>query len=518
MAAHAHHVRQHARSGGLAIGARERGNGHAARPARREHHVHHLAGDVARLALTGCDVHAEARAGVDLANAGAVLLVADGDVLAEEVDATDVEPHRLDHALGHLAVVGVDDIRHVDGRAAGREVGGLAQQHRLVLLRHGVEGVALLGKAAHGLRVDVDLGELLLVTDAAARVAVERLDQLLDRALAVADDAARHAQGRRFELAVDDQQAMVEALDHLLHQHAVREFLRDVVGDLKFVFVAHVHGHALAVIAVDRLEHDRVADLLRRLDRAVELVDQPLFRHRQAEVAEDAIGQRFVLGDLGRDHRGVAGRRGLDALLVLAVAHLDQALVVEPEPGNASRLGRLDERAGGRAQRLLLGQMQKVVVVLRQLRPGARRAIAEGDEIEQVECQLTGHQAHFLLVVAVEHVALLALRHRPRLGKAGADAGLPLQLQSQRGMDRRRLAVRRQPVASAPARELVEQRRQRLAVGGAITIAAVVHREADRAILGVAVGADEDAGMGDFHGGSLECWRASGTRRESSEI
>ena len=68
--------------------------------------------------------------------------------------------------------------------------------------------------------IDLDLGEHLLVTEAAARVGVRDLDELLECVLAVTDDVRRHAVGRRDELMVDDERPEVLA-DQLALDHHV---------------------------------------------------------------------------------------------------------------------------------------------------------------------------------------------------------------------------------------------------------------------------------------------------------
>ena len=76
------------------------------------------------------------------------------------------------------------------------------------------------------LRVDLEPRQHLLVADAAARVLVHDLDQLRDRVLAVADDVARRAARRRDQLAVDDEQAVVVALEVGLDDHRARVLAR----------------------------------------------------------------------------------------------------------------------------------------------------------------------------------------------------------------------------------------------------------------------------------------------------
>ena len=138
VAGHLEDVREHARRRRLAVGAGDRGDRHARGRAGREQHVDHGPGRVARRALGGRDVHAEARRGVHLADAAADLLVRERDVLRQEIDAADVEADRLDGAHRHVAVVRVDDVGDVGRGAAGGEVRGRAQVHLAARFRHRV--------------------------------------------------------------------------------------------------------------------------------------------------------------------------------------------------------------------------------------------------------------------------------------------------------------------------------------------------------------------------------------------
>ena len=79
-----------------------------------------------------------------------------------------------------------------------------------------------------------------------------------------------------------------------------------------------------AVVGVERLGHDREADVVRRLDGVLGPVDQPLLGDRQAERLEQHPGVLLVARDLDGDVPGLPRHRRLDALLVAAVAELDQ--------------------------------------------------------------------------------------------------------------------------------------------------------------------------------------------------
>ncbi len=55
-----------------------------------------------------------------------------------------------------------------------------------------------------------------------------------------------------------------------------------------------------------------------------------LLGYRKAHVPEQAGSAFLVARQRSRDGTGVAGDRGLDAFLILAVAELHQAVIVEP--------------------------------------------------------------------------------------------------------------------------------------------------------------------------------------------
>jgi hypothetical protein len=109
------------------------------------------------------------------------------------------------------------------------------------------------------------------VAHTAPRVGVGQLDELLDGGLAVTDHVRRHALGHRGQPAVDDQAPVVAAGDVGLDDHpaATGLVLGDREGLAHVVRVLQVEAHAPAVVAIQRLDHDGVADPLGHGDRLV---------------------------------------------------------------------------------------------------------------------------------------------------------------------------------------------------------------------------------------------------------
>ena len=466
-------------------------------------------------------MHAEARGGVDLADAAADVLVGLGDVGGEEVDAADVEADGADGADRHLAVVGVDDVGDVDRRAAGRQVGGGAQVDDLALGRDGVLVVALLGQHALGLLVELEPGQHLLVADAAARVLVHDLDQLLDRALAVADDVAGHALGGGDQLAVDHQQAMVEAFEEALDQHGAAVLAGGGEGRLDLLLVHQADADAAAMIGVERLDHDREADAPGGRGRVLGVVDHALLGHGQAEIAQQPDGLLLVRGELDRDVRRRAGDRGLDPLLEAAVAELDQALAVQPQPGDVALLGRRHQGRRARAQRLALGEADEAVAAALEVEmlgvEVGRAQLRRQEGVEQLEAELARLQADLRLLVLVDDEVLAGLARAPGLAEGDGRAGDVLQL------DRDMLEHVAEPGALALVQAADEA--AGLAVGAAVLVQAragsssravdeagaqplgrpfleraQVQRQPDHREQGVDVGADIDLRVQDLHG------------------
>ena len=117
----------------------------------------------------------------------------------------------------------------VGGGAAGGEVGVVAQDHAHALGRYGIDRHVLLGENAEGDFIEADLGQRGGVAIAALRVEIDRIHQLLDGALTVADDMRRFAAGGGDQLVADHQHAEIVAgqvaLDHDVAAEAACEFV-----------------------------------------------------------------------------------------------------------------------------------------------------------------------------------------------------------------------------------------------------------------------------------------------------
>ena len=254
---------------------------------------------------------------------------------------------------------------------------------------------------------------------------------------------------------------------------------------------------------------------LRGVDRVLGVADVELPRHRQAEVGEQLRAELLVGGDLDGGVRGLAGQRRLDALLVLALADLDQAGVVQPHPGDVAGLGGADQRQRRGAERAAAGE---IVEVLDRLGDVEVLFVARRDQLEDQRCApprrprgrsprtrsrraprprpggapgrvsatSAGAPARFCSAIATCAISSprrqsavlepLGERH-PVLGDGGGEAGQVLE---------------------AAARQLRAVMRHRR-VGAAVEI----DGQPDQRLLGVDVRADVDGGRNDLHAGLL---------------
>src|SRR5262245_58864523 len=211
-------------------------------------------------------MHAQTRRGVDFDDA-VVRTRRHGYVVEDQIDPAYVEPDDSRGAFAHRGDLRVDQIGHVSGRTARREVGAFAQ----------VDDLARVGRVAqrhtppphefHHRLVNGDLGERALVIFTARGVAIYGLHQLCDRALAVADDVGRDAFTRRRHLPIDDQHAIIAPRELPLDHDPRRILFRGAIRPPDLLRRGQVERDAFPLAHVVRLDHDRRADDLQGLDR-----------------------------------------------------------------------------------------------------------------------------------------------------------------------------------------------------------------------------------------------------------
>ncbi len=144
--------------------------------------------------------------------------------------------------------------------------------------------------------------------------------------VAVAGHAGRHALGDGCELAADDETAIVAAGDVRLDDHVPRPALAQCLGirPTDGCLVAQVEGDAAPVVAIERLDHARIAQASRGRDRLILGADHLGTRDGQAGRVQEPVGELLVGRDVDRDPARAAGHRGPDALLVDALAQAGQ--------------------------------------------------------------------------------------------------------------------------------------------------------------------------------------------------
>ncbi len=226
---------------------------------------------------------------------------------------------------------------------------------------------------------------------------------------------------------------MVVALEVGLDDHRARVLARALEPGRDLRVAGQADRDAAAVVAVVGLGHDRKAEAVRGAHGLALVLHQLLARHRQAERGEDAVGLLLVARELDRDVRRAAGDGRLDALLVLAVAELDQRLVVEPQPRDAALLGGVHQRGRRRPERAPLREADVLVARRRPvpaLGHGAGGAQLVGQQrAQQAQRQLAGRDAFLALGVFIDDGVEARAIQAARLAEGDVLAGDVLQLE-----------------------------------------------------------------------------------------
>ena len=106
---------------------------------------------------------------------------------------------------------------------------------------------------------------------------------LPNRMLAIADHMAGHAFGGSDELAIDDDETMIEAFDVAFNDDGPAMFTGLLERDLDFLGFAQVDRDAAAMIARERLQHNRVANPFGGAHGLRRVAGNSLFRNRMTQ-------------------------------------------------------------------------------------------------------------------------------------------------------------------------------------------------------------------------------------------
>ena len=258
------------------------------------------------------------------------------------------------------------------------------------------------------------------------RIGIDDVDQLTHRVLAVADDLGRITAGGRHQPVTDDQHAEVAAgqefLDHrlaILGGHAVAQFQMLTVDD--------VDRHALALVAIQRLDHHGQPQLHGRGPGVFGAGDRASPGHGHASGAQQRLGQVLVLGNALGHGTGAVDLGGPDAPLTGTPAELHERALRQATVGDATGHGGVHDRPGGRAQTHILVQFAQRgnhgIDIERIL-------VDAADDRDETFGRLQGI-APDLLFGVLDHHLVGALLHR--FGAAGkTDGTTRLRLQGQR--------------------------------------------------------------------------------------
>ena len=178
---------------------------------------------------------------------------------------------------------------------------------------------------------------------------------------------AGHALSDGGELAADHQHAVVVARNEGLDDHVAVAAL--VVGRLEgapdIVLVAQVERDAAAVVAVERLDDapDSRSRAAASTAPSSERTTRDLGTGSPAELSSELV---TLLSEAmsTRDRTGARGHRRADALLVDALAELDEARAAESDPRDVARDGLVDDRLRRRPEGAPLGEADQVLELL----------------------------------------------------------------------------------------------------------------------------------------------------------
>ena len=296
-------------------------------------------------------MHQQARAGIDLdhrASLGPQRLV---DGRTHQIHPGDIQADHLDrqHGIGrHFGM-------HLRGNI-GRMVGVTLDEHPLTRgwYRRTIEALAF--KRQHDRRaVQRNHIQRKRFVTATTRVRIQlAVDQGLNRADAVTDNAHLFAPASRHHAVTNHQQAVLDARNELFNHHFAAFAISHRPGRLDGLARLQRHRHPPAMVAVGGFDHHRQADVFRHGPGGSRRVGDFARGHGNAAGRNQPFGQILVAGNALGDRAGAVGFGRPDASLTHAVAHLDQVAAGQSHGRDPSRVSGIDNARRTRAKRALV--------------------------------------------------------------------------------------------------------------------------------------------------------------------
>jgi len=182
------------------------------------------------------------------------------------------------------------------------------------------------------------------------------------------------------------------------------------------------------MVPIEGLEDARIPEPFRRDHGLVDGFDDLGAWNRQAGRVEKSVGEALVGRDVDGDPRCSRRHRGPNALLVHALAELDERCRTEADIGNVAADGFVDQGLRRRPERLALRETNEALELAGVVEGNPR--IVGGDEVvDEGDGHPAGLHADRFLAVLVDDVVLPRRTCGARLAMADVGAGEVLELQ-----------------------------------------------------------------------------------------
>jgi len=336
------------------------------------------------------------------------------------------------------------------------------------------------------------------VAFAAAGVFIDLVHQLAHGVHAITHHMGRIATGGSHQLVTHHQQAEVMPRQVALH-HDLAILGRHLEGQRQMLVRDDVDGHALALVAIARLDHHGPADLGHHLAGLVHRGHGTTDGHRHPGSRQQALGEVLVLSD-GLGHRaGAVDLGGPDAPLTAAPAQLHQAALRQTAPGNATGLRSVHDAAGAGPQTHVLVQFAQ----FSQHRLDIKRLFGHHSR-HQLLCGLERPTAHRFLGVLHHHLVHTIFRRGGRATEGDRAACLRLQAQGDHFQHMGQTDARGQGLR-APGSEGRQDRTEAVLNARPLAEVSLVlgtfHHRLDGGVAAPEVGAAQDPDAGYVHDG-----------------
>ena len=251
-------------SGCLTIRACYSNDGYGSCTSLGEKHINHRLGNISCQSNRWFNMHTETRCCIYFQYATTIFGNRGTKIHSHDIDTANVETDDTCNTLAHENICRMHFVGYIGAGATGAEVGCWLQQYQFIFCWHSFQRIALFIQHFLCELINRYLRQYFFMSIAATGISIRFVQQILNAVFSVTHNRGRCAQCGTNKFIIDNENSEIKSGDVFLHDHRSAILLCCFQGFYRLLPGGNIGSIALAMIAIDGFDHDRISNAVYR--------------------------------------------------------------------------------------------------------------------------------------------------------------------------------------------------------------------------------------------------------------